>query len=206
MSFESALVFAGALILLAGLYYSFKIVSILQKQNLAPAWIVLTILIVFFLVGFILFALQTMGLGLLVNIPIESIASWVFFFGSIFVLMLTVLNSRLFIDIFGIRLSDKEALIKFAKFLNIHPFFLQSRINPEYSITCDTCNKKVKYAIPDIVRAHPNLERGVKIEEAMGTTNYTFFLRHRCTGSIREIPVTHDEKFEYRSKRASRVI
>jgi len=206
MSFESGLVIAGALILLVGLFYSLKIVSTLKKQNMAPAWIALTVLIVFFLIGFILFALQTMGLGLLVNIPVETIASWVFFFGSIFVLILTVLNSRLFIDIFGIRLSDKEALLKFAEFSNIHPFFLQSRISSEYSITCDTCNKKVKYTIPDIVRSHPNLDRGVKIEEAMGTINYTFFLRHRCKGSIREIPVTHDEKFEYRSKRASRVI
>ncbi len=206
MSFETAIVFAGALILLVGLFYSFRIISILRRQNLAVAWIVLTVLIVFFLIGFILFALQTLGLGLLANIPVESIAAWVFFFGSIFVLMMTFLNNRLFVDIFGIRLSDKEALIKFAKFLDIHPFFLQSRINPEYSVTCDSCAKKVKYSIPDIVRSHPNLERGVKIEEAMGTKNYTFFVRHRCEGSLREIPVTHDEKFEYRSKRASRVL
>jgi len=206
MSFDSILVIMGALILLVGIYYSLKIVSILRRQNMAVTWIVLTAMIIFFLVAFVLYAAQTLGYELLSAIPIESITAWVFFFGSIFVLILTVLNSRLFIDIFGIRLSDKEALLKFAKHLDIHPFFLQSRINPEYSITCDTCNKKVKYSIPDIVRSHPNLERGVKTEEAMGTKSYTFFLRHKCSESLREIPVTHDEKFEYRSKRASRVL
>jgi len=206
MSFDSMLVIMGALILLVGIYYSLKIVSILRKQNMAITWIILTAMIIFFLVAFALYASQTLGYDLLSSIPLESITAWVFFFGSIFVLIMTVLNSRLFVDIFGIRLSDKKAILKFAKHINIHPFFLQSRINPEYSITCDACNKKVKYSIPDIMRSHPNLERGVKIEEAMGTTNYTFFLRHRCSGSLREIPVTHDEKFEYRSKRSSRVL
>lgn len=205
MSFESVLVIAGAMILSVGLYYSFKIISILRRQNMAVAWMVLTVMIFLFLVAFILYALQTLGVVTL-TVPIESITAFVFFFGSIFVLILTVLNSRLFVDLFGIRLSDKEALLKFAKFINIHPFFLQSRMSPEYSITCDACGKNVKYSIPDIVRSHPNLERGVKIEEAMGTINYTFFLRHRCEGTLREIPVTHDEKFEYRSKRASRVL
>jgi hypothetical protein len=205
MSFESVLVIAGAMILSVGLYYSFKIISILRRQNMAVAWMVLTVMIFLFLVAFILYALQTLGVVTL-TVPIESITAFVFFFGSIFVLILTVLNSRLFVDLFGIRLSDKEALLKFAKFINIHPFFLQSRMSPEYSITCDACGKTVKYSIPDIVRSHPNLERGVKIEEAMGTINYTFFLRHRCEGTLREIPVTHDEKFEYRSKRASRVL
>ena len=206
MSFESTLVIAGALILSVGLYYSLKIVSILRRQNMAVPWIVLTVMVAFFLIAFILYSLQTLGVDSLDFISAESIAAWVFFFGSIFVLLLTVLNSRLFVDIFGIRLSEKKALLKFAKHVNLHPFFLQSRINPEYSITCDVCNKKVKYSIVDIVRSHPNLERGVKIEEAMGTTNYTFFLRHRCGGILREIPVTHDEKFEYRSKRASRIL
>jgi hypothetical protein len=205
MSFESALVIAGAIILSVGLYYSFMIVSILRKQNMAIAWIVLTAMIVIFLLAFILYALQSLGF-ITLTVPIESITAFVFFFGSIFVLILTVMNSRLFVDLFGIRLSDKEAILKFAKFIDIHPFFLQSRMSPEYTITCDACGKNVKYSIPDIVRSHPNLERGVKIEEAMGTVNYTFFLRHRCEGAIREIPVTHDEKFEYRSKRASRIL
>jgi len=206
MSFESALVIAGAIILSVGLYYSFQIISILRRQNMAVAWMVLTAMIFFFLVAFVLYALQTLGFNTLATIPLESITAFVFFFGSIFVLILTVLNSRLFVDLFGIRLSDKEAILKFAKHVDIHPFFLQSRMSPEYSITCDACGKNVKYSIPDIVRSHPNLERGVKIEEAMGTINYTFFLRHRCEGSLREIPVTHDEKFEYRSKRASRIL
>jgi hypothetical protein len=206
MTIESALVLAGALILLVGFYYALRVVSILRKQNMAVPWIVLTVMIVFFLIAFVLYSLYSLGLISLEFISIESIIAWVFFFGSIFVLILTWLNSRLFVDIFGIRLSDKDALLKFAKYVDIHPFFLQSRINPEYSVTCDSCNKQVKYSIQDIVRSHPNLERGVKIEKAMGTTNYTFFLRHRCDGTLREIPVIHDEKFEYRSKRSSRVL
>lgn len=206
MDFNTILVIIGAFILLIGLMFSFRIVSTLKEQNLSVAWTILTVLIVFFLIGFVLFAMQTMGLGLLANIPVESIAAWVFFFGSIFVLILTILNNRLFDDIFGIRLTDKEALKKFAKFIDLHAFFVQSKLHPKYSVTCDTCQKIVNYSIPDIVRSHPNLERGVKIEEAMGTTNYTFFVRHRCEDSMREIPVTHDENFEYRSKRTSRVL
>jgi hypothetical protein len=79
-------------------------------------------------------------------------------------------------------------------------------IKPEYSVKCDICNQVVKYSIPDIVRAHPRLERGVIVEKAMGGVNYRFFVRHYCQKQYREIPVRHDSNFEFRSHGPSRLV
>ncbi|MGB2965203.1 MAG: hypothetical protein WBB69_14580 [Anaerolineales bacterium] len=39
---------------------------------------------------------------------------------------------------------------------------------PEYSVACDICGGDVIYSIPDLVRTHPRLERGVVFKRAMG--------------------------------------
>jgi len=56
------------------------------------------------------------------------------------------------------------------------------------------------------VRSHPRLERGIIVENAMGGVNYRFFVRHYCGKEVREIPVRHDSKFEYRSHGPSRPV
>jgi hypothetical protein len=47
-----------------------------------------------------------------------------------------------------------------------------------YSITCEVCGGDVHYSVPDLVRSHPRIVRGVIVERAGGGTNYRFYVRH----------------------------
>ena len=76
----------------------------------------------------------------------------------------------------------------------------------EYAVACEICGGDVEYSIPDLVRAHPRIERGVVVDRAMGGVNYRFYVRHYCGKELREIPVRHDSQFEYRSHRPSRPV
>jgi hypothetical protein len=140
------------------------------------------------------------------SLSLESLITAIFFFGAVFVLVLAILNRNLLANIFGIGLSDSKALKLFSEHIKIPTRQVISLIKPEYFVTCDICHQSVKYSIPDIVRAHPRLERGVIVERAMGGVTYQFFIRHYCEKEYREIPVRHDSQFEYRSHGPSRLV
>jgi hypothetical protein len=200
------IVILGAAILIVGLFYTLKIITILRNFNLARPWIVLFSLIAFFLFGYIFTALKFLGINLLTGVSLENLVTAIFFFGAVFVLILAFLNRNLFASIFGMDLSDSKAILLFSEHVKIPAREIIAKTKPEYSVKCDICNKAVKYSIPDIVRAHPRLERGVIVEKAMGGINYRFFIRHYCNKEFREIPVRHDSNFEFRSHGPSRLV
>ena len=203
---NAVIVVLGAVILLAGLFYTWRIISILKNFNLARPWILLFTLISFFLFGYIFTALRFLDLNLLPGVTLEGLVTAIFFFGAIFVLILAVLNRNLFANIFGVGLSDTKAILLFSEHIKVPAREIIAKTKPEYSVMCDICNQPVKYSIPDIVRAHPRLDRGVIVEKAMGGINYRFFVRHYCRNEYREIPVRHDSNFEFRSHGPSRIV
>lgn len=207
MNIQNAfVVILGAAILLVGLFFTLKIIAILKNFNLARPWIVLFSLISFFLFGYIFTALRFLDINLLPGVSLENLVTAIFFFGAVFVLILAILNRSLFASIFGMDLSDSKAIQIFSEFIKTPSRKIAVMIKPEYSVKCDICNQVVKYSIPDIVRAHPRLERGVIVEKAMGGVNYRFFVRHYCQKQYREIPVRHDSNFEFRSHGPSRLV
>lgn len=202
----AAVVLLGAAILCIGLIFAFRIIDILRKYGLSRPWTTLTVLISFFFLGYIVTALRFLNIDLIPSISSEFLITAIFFFGALFVLILAILSRNLFISIFGVEIDDKTAIAKFSEFVELPEKQVKSLIKPEYSVICDVCNQKISYSIPDIVRAHPRLERGVVIDKAMGGLSYQFFIRHYCSNEYREIPVRHDNKFDYRSQRPSRLV
>lgn len=203
---NAVIVIMGAVILLFGLYYAIKIIAILKNFNLARPWILLFSLISFFLFGYIFTALRFLDTNLIPGLSLENLVTAIFFFGAVFVLILAFLNRNLFASIFGIGLSDSKAIRQFSEHIKIPAREVLAKTKPEYTVMCDICNQPIKYSIPDIVRAHPRLERGVIVEKAMGGINYRFFVRHYCKKEYREIPVRHDSNFEFRSHGPSRPV
>ena len=203
--FESTLVVLGSLVLLVGLYFAIRIVGVLQKEGRAQAWIVLTVIIALFLLGYVFIGLRFLGYQLLTDISNEIVVAWVFLAGAVFVTTLTFLNSRLFSEIFGEEISDVEAVQRFTNYFNLQDLMLH-RLLRKHSFTCEVCKREIEYSVADVVRAHPQLDRGVVIEEALGRRAFTFYVRHRCGRDYRETPVQHDSDLEYRSQRPSRVV
>ena len=203
---NAIVVIIGAVILSIGLIYTFRIIGILRQFDLSRPWIILSTLISFFFMGYIFIALRFLNIDLIPSLSLEILVTSIFFFGALFVLVLAVLNRNLFASIFGVGIDDSKAIRLFSEHIKLPLNQVVSMIKPEYSVTCDVCKQPVKYSIPDIVRAHPHLDRGVVVERAMGGVNYRFFVRHFCEKAYREIPVRHDNKFEYRSQRPSRLV
>ncbi len=200
------IVIAGAIILIVGLYFAIRSILILRIYGLARSWIVLTVLIAFFFFGYTFTALMFLGIELVPSVTLEGIVTAVFFFGAIFVLTLAYLNRNLFSDIFGQGLSDNKAYSLFAEHVGMPTRKVMAMTREDYSVACEICGEDVGYSIPDLVRTHPRIERGVVVERAMGGVNYRFYVRHYCGKELREIPVRHDGQFEYRSHRPSRPV
>ena len=200
------IVIAGSVILLVGLYFAFRSIAILRDYGLARPWIILSVLISFFFLGYIFTALLFFDIAMVPAITLEGLVTAIFFFGAIFVLTLSVLNRNLFADIFGQDLSDNKAYALFAEHVGMPAKKVMAMTRDDYSITCEICGGDVDYSVPDLVRAHPRIERGVVVERAMGGINYRFYVRHYCGKELREIPVRHDGQFEYRSHRPSRPV
>jgi hypothetical protein len=203
---HALIVIAGSIILLVGLFFAFRIIRILKTYGLARQWIILTVLIGFFFLGYVFTALLFLDVPLVPIVTLEGLVTAIFFFGAIFVLILAVLNRSLFADIFGVGIDDNKAYRIFADHVGMPTRKVMAMTRPEYSVACEICSGDVKYSIPDLVRSHPRLERGVVVERAMGGVNYRFYVRHYCGKELREIPVRHDGQFEYRSHRPSRPV
>lgn len=207
MILNNAIIVAlGAVILGVGFVYALRIVLLLRNFGLARPWIVLSLLISFFFLGYVFTALRFLDIDLLPSLTLEGLVTAIFFLGAVFVTTLAVLNRKLFADIFGKGISDTKAYSIFAEHVGMPARKVMAMTRPEYSVTCDICGGDVKYSIPELVRSHPRIERGVVVDRAMGGTYYRFYVRHYCDKELREIPVRHDNQFEYRSHRPSRPV
>jgi hypothetical protein len=121
-------------------------------------------------------------------------------------ILLNLHNQHTFTIASGMNIPDDEAIMRFSKFGDI-----PSDIDPllfliRHSVTCDHCSQKIEYSITDIVRSHPQLDRGIEIVKKMGSRTFTFYVRHTCGDVIREIPVQHDEDLKIRAVRPSRLV
>ena len=205
LKFEFLLVVVGAAILLIGLYYARSIIRLMKEKRHTRPWKFISILVIFFFLAYAFIGLRFANFNLLSSLSSETIVAYVFFFGAIFVLMVTYLNKAIFTNIFGLEMSDKEAVLKFIKFTDV-PTKYYRKLLASFSIRCDVCQHEIVYRIPDIVRSHPKLDRGAVVRDSMGNKDYIFYIRHHCTNDFREIPVIHDASLEYRSQSKSRII
>jgi len=203
---NAIIVIAGAVILAAGLIYTFRIVVLLKNYGLARPWIFLSAMIGFFFLGYIFIALLFLDIAMVPAITLEGLVTAIFFFGAVFVTILAILNHNLFGGIFGKGIDDTKAFRIFAEHVGMPARKVMAMTRPEYSVACEICGGNVKYSIPELVRTHPRIDRGVVVDQAMGGTNYRFYVRHYCDKELREIPVRHDSQFEYRSHRPSRPV
>jgi len=121
-------------------------------------------------------------------------------------ILLTLHNQHTFTIASGMNIPDDEAIMRFSKFadiaMDIDPLLFLIR----HTITCDQCKQTIEYSITDIVRSHPQLDRGIEISKKMGSRTFTFYVRHTCGQVIREIPVQHDEDLKLRALRPSRLV
>jgi len=200
------IVIAGSVILLVGLYFVFRNITILRVYGLARPWIIISVLVSFFFFGYVFVALMFFDVAIVPSITLEGLVTAIFFFGAIFVLTLAVLNKNLLADIFGQGIDDSKAYSIFSEHIGMPARKVMAMTKDEYLVACEICGGDVQYSIPDLVRAHPRIERGVMVDRAMGGVNYRFYVRHYCGKELREIPVRHDNQFEYRSHRPSRPV
>jgi len=203
---NAIIVILGAIILVAGLIYALRIVVLLRNYGLARPWILLSAMIGFFFLGYIFIALLFLDIAMVPAITLEGLVTAIFFFGAVFVTVLAVLNHNLFGDIFGKGIDDTKAFRIFAEHIGMPARKAMAMTRPQYSVACEVCGGDVKYSVPELVRSHPRIDRGVVVDRAMGGTNYRFYVRHYCDKELREIPVRHDSQFEYRSHRPSRPV
>ncbi|TFG49634.1 MAG: hypothetical protein E4H33_01870 [Anaerolineales bacterium] len=100
------LVILGAVILVVGLIYVFRIVAILRSFGLARPWIILSVLISFFFLGFVFIGLRFLKIDLVPAVTQDGLVTAIFFFGAVSVLTLAILNRNLFVDILGKGIDD----------------------------------------------------------------------------------------------------
>ena len=169
---NAIIVIVGAVILVGGLIYAIRIVVLLKNFGLARSWTVLSALISFFLLGYVFTALRFLNIDLLPSVTLEGLVTAIFFFGAVFVTTLAVLNRNLFGDIFGNGISDTKAYSIFAEHIGMPARKVMAMTRPDYSVACEICGGDVTYSVPELVRSHPRIDRGVVVDRAMGGTNY----------------------------------
>lgn len=121
--------------------------------------------------------------------------------------LLEIHKQRYFTIDSGIPLTDQEAIIEFVKHVGNQSVFTPEMFLTRHEIRCDHCQEMIDYAIVDIIRCFPQLNRGVVVEEKMGVRTYRVYVRHYCKDrEIWEIPMQLDERLEYRSQRQARAV
>jgi len=121
--------------------------------------------------------------------------------------LLEIHKQRYFTVDSGLPKTDQEAIIEFVKHVGNQAVFTPEMFINRHEIRCDHCSEMVDYAIVDIIRCFPQLNRGVVVEEKMGVRTYRVYVRHYCKDrEIWEIPMQLDERLEYRSQRQARAV
>lgn len=121
--------------------------------------------------------------------------------------LLEIHKQRYFTVDSGIPLTDQEAIIEFVKHVGNQSIFTPEMFLAKHEIRCDHCQEMIDYAMVDIIRCFPQLNRGVVVEEKMGVRSYRVYVRHYCKDrEIWEIPMQLDERLEYRSQRQARLV
>ena len=107
----------------------------------------------------------------------------------------------------GLPKTDQEAILEFVKHVGNQSVFTPEMFTDRHQIRCDHCSEMVDYAMVDIIRCFPQLNRGVIVEEKMGVRTYRVYVRHYCKDQeIWEIPMQLDDHLQYRSQRQARAV
>jgi hypothetical protein len=121
--------------------------------------------------------------------------------------LLELHNQRLYTVSSGQKISEHEAIMRFIKHVGNRPEFNLEMFRRQHAIRCDNCMEMVHFSIIDIVRSFSQFNRGIIVEEKMGSRVYRLYIRHSCKEKeIWEIPVQLDENLEYRSQRPARAV
>jgi hypothetical protein len=121
--------------------------------------------------------------------------------------LLELQKQRLYTVDAGQKISEKEAITRFIRYAGNRPEFNLNMFRKRNAVRCDNCLQMVNYSIVDIIRTFSQLNRGIIVEERMGSRVYRLYVRHSCKNNeIWEIPVQLDENLEYRSQRPARAV
>ena len=196
----------GVLILITTITTLALVMRLLGKRAFSNRrWIFVQIMLVFFVVGYVINALEMAGIDI---IPVANdllIVSFVYFFGGIFTIVTIIAIRNMLRDILGKHIPDEEAIGIFLKITETDRVL--SNLNDMFVVKCEVCNKVLTYTVADVVRDHAfTLERGIQVEEVFGTVSYKLHPVHKCKDGRREICVVHDNNLASRSVEENRLI
>lgn len=185
---------------------SLWLVRSIKGDSVMEKWVILQV--VLFVIGIFygLFLLDFLNFGIGAFISIELLASLTLLLVSIYVGGASYLTWKTLRGIYGTDISDKRAMNKFLRFANLPAGAAEVLMDKSFDLNCEVCNKQIEYTIQDVVRSHPDLERGVEIEDGLGETNFTFYVRHDCKDHYRETPIQHDHNMVPRAQKDSREV
>ncbi|MDH5404355.1 MAG: hypothetical protein OEY49_17785 [Candidatus Heimdallarchaeota archaeon] len=203
---EIAITIAGIFILFITIYHAIKVIKLLRINNYnVKMWFGVITLLIMFVLGYAAIIPIILHIALPIDIELNLIVSFVYFFGAVFTLVTLSTVRNMLRAILGKEMSDDEALrlfMVYAEMEDLHPN--SQRI---FEVNCSVCNKNIQYSIPSIVRSNASsLERGISVEKIFGTTSYVLRPTHICSDGRRELNIVHDHNLEIRSIESSRLL
>ena len=121
--------------------------------------------------------------------------------------LLDLHNQRLYTVGAGQAITERDAILRFIRYAGNRPEFNLEMFVKRHAVRCDNCLQMVNFSVVDIIRTFPQLNRGIIVEEKMGSRVYRLYVRHTCKNNeIWEIPVQLDDHLAYRSQRPARAV
>ncbi|MDH3942789.1 MAG: hypothetical protein OEV06_01670 [Anaerolineae bacterium] len=188
------------------LFASLWILRSIKGTYVRELWVGVQMVLLLVVIGMAIILLDFLQFDIESIIPRDLLTSIIIILISFYAAVSTYMNAKIFKAIFGTGMSDQKALNKFLRFAQLPASAANVLMDKTFDMQCDTCGKEVEYSIPDVVRAHPDIERGIEIEDGLGERNFTLYVRHDCEDDFREIPVQHDKNMVPRSQKESRVV
>ncbi|MBW8011704.1 MAG: hypothetical protein FVQ83_10765 [Chloroflexi bacterium] len=206
MLFETLIIGVGIGLLIATLFLASFMLMNIKIERAVEGWVLVQAILVFVMLGFGIILIYLLGYPIIPLVTLETITAFTLLLSTFLIVSLYIVLWIVFRQLFGLRISDKNAIIKFLRFAKLPNKAGGIIIKKKFQASCDKCKNKVNYTIADVVRSHPDIKRGIYIEHGLGEINYNFYVRHQCEREIREIPVQHDAKLEYRNQKPSRLV
>lgn len=196
----------GIIFLIFSIFIIMKYVHILSGNGYKTTrWNIVLLLIVFFIVSY---SFQAAVLGNFIEKTIDPmiVISAVYFFGAVFVLILTRSFNSVVIEVLGELINDDDAWQIACQRLGDGNLPL-STVTRKYEIECEHCKKNIQYSLADVIRANTQtMDKGIQIQATFGIVSYLLRPTHKCVNGRREILVIHDQDLEFRAIDRSRLL
>lgn len=206
MIFPIIVLLLAGLILGSSLIVSLWLVRSIKGDSVTEKWLMLQVLLFIAAIFYGIILLDFLQFGIDAIISIELLASLTMFLMSLYVAGATYLSWRTLRGIYGNDISNKAAINKFIRYANLSADSVEILKDKSFDMKCEVCEEKIEYTIADVVRSHPELERGIEIEDGLGELNFTLYVRHDCNDHYRETPIQHDHNMVPRSQKESREV